>query len=84
MLVLPTIHPHSSPQERSKVGKGLKLSAVLQRVLRHIPKATIVWEQGPIHCGHLSDLWNTIADLTLLQSTLHPSKDFNNLNTYIR
>lgn len=70
-------------QERSKVGKCLKLSAVLQRVLRPIPKATIVWEWGLIHCEHLSDLGNIITDLTFFQSTLHPSKDFNNLNTYI-
>lgn len=31
-------------QERPKVGKCLKLSAVRQRVLRPIPKAAIVWE----------------------------------------
>lgn len=70
-------------QERSKVGKCLKLSAVLQRVLRPIPKATIVWEQGLLHCGHLCNLGNIITDLVFFQSTLHPSKDFNSLNTSI-
>ena len=71
----------SQSQETSKVGKCLKLSAVLQRILRPIPKATIVWEQGLSHCERLSNLGNIITDLTFFKALDIHLKVFNNLNT---